>query len=321
MKLYFPNSAFLGNIDGTFLQNFDSSNPDELEVTFNQKWTWSHPVVLSMTAALAYSIKDKSKIKSQQPDAKSRNYLERMELIKALNLQPIPVKSHEPAGRFIPLTQIKTPKELTKFIEDVVPLLHTSQYVADSIKYVISELVTNVFEHANSPVGAVVCAQYFNKSDKVSIGVADTGIGVKESITFSHTAKTDLEAIRLALKPGITGATQRAGGNELNAGAGLFFIKSIAKSNRNFFVLYSGDALYKLLKNPPNKAITLYADPFEDRHSARESLPYWKGTAAGIDISTQSSQSFDSLLELIRKVYRLEKKSKIKERYKKARFI
>ena len=79
--------------------------------------------------------------------------------------------------------------------------------------------------------------------------------------------------------PGVTGTTRREGGTEQNAGAGLFFIKSIASINRNFFMIYSGDALYKLLMRKPVKhGIALHADPFEDRHSVKTALPYWRGT-------------------------------------------
>ncbi|MHB2025452.1 MAG: hypothetical protein ACYCPQ_02255 [Elusimicrobiota bacterium] len=88
--------------------------------------------------------------------------------------------------------------------------------------------------------GALLCAQYYPKSNAIRIGIADTGVGIKSTITRSHRAETDLEAIRLALTPGITGATPREGGTEQNAGAGLFFIKSIASVNRDFFAVYSG---------------------------------------------------------------------------------
>ncbi|MBI4176359.1 MAG: sensor histidine kinase, partial [Candidatus Aenigmarchaeota archaeon] len=258
MRVELPNSAFLGNLDGTFLKKLDTSNEQELQVTFNPNWTAVHPLVLAMTAALAYRIKDKGgQIKAQQPVAKSKNYLEAMKLTDVLGLEPVPVIKHESSGKFIPITKVSSSAELTKFIEEMVPLLHTSPEVADSVKYVVSELVRNVFEHANTSYGAVVCAQYFKKSKKIAVGVADTGQGIKNSINFSYPAKTDMEAIKLALTPGITGSTQKVGGTETNAGAGLFFIRSIAKINKQFFVLYSGNGFYKLLKEATGKKIRL----------------------------------------------------------------
>ena len=58
MKIHIPNSAFLGNID-PFLRNFDTSNPEELEITANKQWISIHPMVISMIAALGLSLEPK----------------------------------------------------------------------------------------------------------------------------------------------------------------------------------------------------------------------------------------------------------------------
>ena len=319
MKIYLPNSAFLGNID-PFLRHFDSSRPNQLEITANKKWISIHPVVLSMVAALGLTVKP-ANIHCEKLEAASKHYLERMGLFRLLNIKSeIEITEHEPAGRFIPLTKITNSKELTKFITDMIPLLHLKPEQASPIKYIISELVRNVLEHAHARHGAIVSAQYYKKSNTIRIGIADTGVGIKETINQSHSAPTDLEAIRLALTPGITGTTRRLGGTEQNAGAGLFFIKSIAKVNRDFFLIYSGSAVYKLLKSKPGK-IKLYADPFKDRHSVGEDFPFWKGTAVGIDISLDETKEFSLLLDLIRDIYIKTIKERRKEKYKRPRFI
>jgi hypothetical protein len=180
--------------------------------------------------------------------------------------------------------------------------------------------VRNVIEHASSPTGAIVSAQYYQKSNRIGIGIVDTGVGVRRTINQSHTAETHKDAIRLALTPGITGTTTREGGTEFNAGAGLFFIKTIAKINRDFFMFYSGNAMFKLLKSESLR-IHLYADPFRDRHSFAENLPVWKGTAVGIDISLDETQEFSILLDAIREIYVKAVKERKKSRYKKPRFI
>jgi len=320
MKLHIPNSAFLGNID-PFIRSFEPAEPNKLEITFNEKWSSVHPLVLSMTAALGLAIKEKNgQINCHGTTAKSINYPCRMKLFEYLGVNPnIELEEHEPSGRFIPLTKITNGSEQTKFIEDLVPLLHTSASQADSIKYTISELVRNVLEHAESPMGAMVCAQYFKKSNRISIGVADTGIGIKESLSASHDVPSHGEAIKMALIPGITGKTSVPGGTGENAGAGLFFIKSIAKINRNFFVIYSGNSMYKLLKMQGDSRTTLFPDPNRDRHSLRQDLPDWQGTAVGVDISVSDNQDFAQLLGKIREVYSLGIKER--KKLKKARFI
>lgn len=316
MRIHIPNSAFLGNID-PFLRSFDNSAPNKLEISANKKWISIHPVVLCMIAALGLSL-DPSSIECETLEAKSKHYLERMGLFKLLGIDSdISVVEHEPTGRFIPLTQIKKSEELTSFINDMVPLLHLTPDQAEPIKYVISELVRNVLEHSDSKYGAIVAAQYYKKSNTIRIGIVDTGVGIKKTIGKFHLAPTDIEAIKLALTPGITGTTRREGGTEFNAGAGLFFIKSIAKTTREFFMIYSGRAMYKLLKEPVKKSIKLHADPFKDRSSTRENYPYWQGTIVGIDISLETTSEFTKLLDLIRDTFVKAIKERKKTRFKK----
>lgn len=319
MRIHIPNSAFLGNLD-PFLRKFDSSSPDTLEITANKKWISIHPAVLSMIAAIGLRVK-KTNIKCEKLEAKSKHYLERMGLFNFLGIKSgIKVTEHESAGRFIPLTKISNSSELSKFITDMTPLLHLNPEQAEPIKYIISELVRNVLEHSKSEYGAVLSAQYFKKSNTIRIGIADTGIGIKRSINQSYDTKTDLEAISLALTPGITGTTKKEGGTEYNAGAGLFFIKSIAKVNRDFFVIYSGNTMYKLLKSQPDQ-IRLYSDPLRDKHSLDEKLPKWQGTIVGIDICLDETKEFSSLLDLIHNIYLTTVKERKKIKYRRPKFI
>ena len=293
-----------------------------MEISSNKKWISIHPMVLSMVAALGLTV-DSPNIKCESFEAKSRHYLKRMGLFQLLQIESnITITEHESAGRFIPLTTITDSDELTRFITDMIPLLHLEPKHADPIKYIVSELVRNVLEHARSKHGAVLSAQYYKKSNTIRIGIADTGVGIKETINMSHYAPTHLEALRLALMPGITGTTRREGGTEFNAGAGLFFIKSIAKVNRDFFLIYSGNSMYKLLKlNADARRIRLHADPFSDRHSKEENFPFWNGTVVGIDISLDATKEFSLLLDLIRKTYVKTIKERKKARYRRPKFI
>jgi anti-sigma regulatory factor (Ser/Thr protein kinase) len=316
VRIYIPNSAFLGNID-PFFRGFDPSSRDVLQITANEKWISVHPIVLSMIAALGLTVKP-GNIQCEKLEAASKHYLVRMGLFKILNVfSEISIVEHEAAGRFIPITQIRTSDELTKFITEMIPLLHLEAEQARTLGYIVSELVRNVLEHAEAEQGAILCAQYYKKSNAIRIGIADTGVGIKTTINRSWPAKTDLEAIQLALTPGITGTTRREGGTEQNAGAGLFFIKSIASVNRDFFVIYSGNGFYKLLKKPPAKRLSLNADPFRDRHSIAEDLPTWRGTLVGVDITLDQTEEFSILLEVIRKTYSMAVKERKKARYKK----
>lgn len=321
MKVHIPNSAFLGNLD-PFLRGIDPSSPEFLEITANPKWISVHPIVLSMLAALGLTV-EPERIRCQRLEAKSRHYLARMGLFKMLRIAAeVNIVEHEPAGRFIPLTQIRSSAELTRFITEMTPMLHleSAPEQARTLGYIVSELARNVLEHAEAPNGALLCAQYYKKTNSIRIGIADTGVGIRATILRSHRAETDLEAIRLALMPGITGTTRREGGTEQNAGAGLFFIKSIATVNRDFFVVYSGGGFYKLLHSPAKRQ-TLHADPFEDRHSKEEGFPPWPGTAVGVDITLDQTREFSLLLDAIRKTYSEAVRERRRARFKRPRFL
>lgn len=315
MKVYIPNSAFLANLD-PFLQGLDTSNPDLLEVTSHPEWISIHPLVLSMIAALGLNLQPENI--HINIEAKSRNYLIRMGLFKILGLTSEAVKERAPEGRFIPLQKVSTSDELDHFITEMIPILHKDPEQSSTIGYIVSELVRNVLEHAGATHGAIVCAQRYPKSNSIRIGIVDTGVGIKATIGRFHSAPTDLAAIRLALWPGITGTTSKPGGTAQNAGAGLFFIRAIAHVNRDFFVIYSGNAFYKLLTHKTKK-IRIFADPFDSRHKVSEALPYWQGTAVGIDISLDKTQEYDALLEAIKTAYYSLRKTKGPQ--KKPRFI
>jgi anti-sigma regulatory factor (Ser/Thr protein kinase) len=321
MRVHIPNSAFLGNLDA-FLALFDPSIPDRLDVTTNDRWMSIHPVVLAMIGALGLTVSSKN-ITFDDITTKSGHYLETMGLFDLLKIpSPMQVTRHEAAGKLIPLTEIVDSPGLQRLITDMVPLLHLPPEKADSLRYILSELVRNVFEHSMSKYGAVVAAQYFKKTNTVRIGVADTGVGIWQTIHESHGARTDLDAIKLALTPGITGKTAREGGTESNAGAGLFFVRSIAKINRDFFVIYSGKGFYKLLKPDKGaKRLILYADPNREKHSERDDLPSWGGTVVGIDLSLDETSELNELLNLIGSTYSSAIQERRRQRFKQPRFV
>lgn len=321
MKVHLSYYQYLRNFE-SFFKGFVINNPTELTITTHEKWVNIHPAILAMIAALGKTV-DPSKISIENITASSGHYLGRMKLFESLGKEsPFKIEEHESAGRFIPLTQIRTQEEQTKFITEMIPLLHLSPQHADAIKYTVGELVRNVLEHSKSVDGAFVAAQYYPSANTVRLGICDTGVGIWQTIHQSWPARTDLDAIKLALTPGITGTTRREGGTDLNHGAGLFFIKSMAMVARDYFVIYSGTGLYKLTKR--DKRIkgfpTLHANPSQDKHSETNNAPNFPGTVVAVDISLDQTKEFTTLLAAIGGVYTQAVKERKKLRYKKPRF-
>ncbi|MBC7865722.1 MAG: hypothetical protein IAF38_22300 [Bacteroidia bacterium] len=227
---------------------------------------------------------------------------------------------HDETGRFIPLTKIRNGKELTTFIKTIDPILHTSRDNSRAIKHVFSEILRNVLEHSNSEYGGNVCATYNKRRGKISIGISDIGDGLKKTLAKHHKVNSDKEALKLALTPGISGVTNRIGGNYENAGAGLFFTKCIAQSTHNHFLIYSGSAYYKLRYKKQKSIVNFNADPLEDHCAIKENLPFFPGTVVGIDINIKDESAFNNLIERIGNAYRLGVKKEKKSFYKRINF-
>jgi anti-sigma regulatory factor (Ser/Thr protein kinase) len=321
MKIHLPNSAYIGNIDG-FMRTFDASQPDRLEITTHDKWINIHPAVLTLVATLGLKVGPEN-VFFDEIVASSGHYLERMGLFRLLGKpSPFEITEHEAAGRFVPLTVIKTQADQSAFITNMIPLLHLLPEQVDAIKYVVGELLRNVLEHAQSSVGAVVAAQYYQASNTVRLGICDGGVGVRTALGGVWPTPSDIDALKLALTPGITGTTRREGGTETNAGAGLFFIKSMASVSRDYFLIYSGSGMYKLhLRRPTKKLPRLHADPVRDRHAETNNAPYFQGTWVAVDISLEQTEQFQALLRAIRTTYSEAVKERRKARYKRPQFL
>lgn len=321
MKIFLPNSAFPQNFAG-FVKHFDPADESVLEVSMNPSYVNVHPAALSMTAAAGVHVLSQGgHVEGTFEENNATQYLQRMGLFDLFQFDVDPeYEEHEEAGRFVPLRIIKSSKEQSDFLNDLVPMLHADdQKKVDPVLYVVSELLRNVLEHSGSKIGAVVCAQYYRKSRSVGVGVADAGVGMLKSMQRSHAVTTDLDAIMLAMRPGVTGATAKYGGDDTNAGAGLFFTKSIARASRHYMVAYSGSSMYKLTPGSEYEDPELFADPDEDPHTTEIGLPEWCGTVMGLNISIEGTEAFGDLIGRIRDAYHLSVKLEKKEA-RKARF-
>jgi anti-sigma regulatory factor (Ser/Thr protein kinase) len=323
-NLYIPNSISLRNFESIFTNNnFDFTDKD-VHITFHHKYVAMHPIGIVFYAALHdYFIENGIKYDGRiNKSITSIPYLQRMGLFRGLGFSDLrQIKCHDETGRFIPLTRIKSNEDLDKFIKTIDPILHTTRENSRAIKHVFSELLRNVIEHAESKYGGFVCATYNKKRKKISIGISDSGIGLFNSLRVFHKVNSSLEAIRLALTPGISGKTARIGGTRENAGAGLFFTKCIAQSSKNYMLIYSGDAYYKLRTPKEQKKSIFNADPFLDIKTIKESLPRFNGTLVGIDITIDNNETFNGLIDSIGKAYQLSVKKSQHDYYKRIRFI
>jgi len=317
MLIDLPNRAYLSDLE-RFVDLVTDDGSEDVEFRLRDGLFSLHPLVLCMIAALTdnpYDEGHRISVTNVQQNSSVR-YLERMGLFNHMHLPTVaPVTPHEPAGRFIPLTRISDNAELNRFVADFVPLLHASPDEAESVKYVLYELVRNVLEHSGSNNGAYAAAQV-TKSGRLLVGVADSGIGVLSSMRRSHSAADDKEAITLAFRPGITGTTPTYGGNETNGGAGLFFMKAMATLARHHLVMVTGNTMMKLNTQPRSQRPEIHADLREDRVKWHVTPTHFPGTAVGVDITVKETIAFSQLLREIGDVYHLNVRRNKKARAK-----
>lgn len=121
----------------------------------------------------------------------------------------------------------------------------------DAVKYVLVELLRNVVQHSEDPLGGVVAAQVIDRpgvSRRVQVAVGDAGVGILEALTKKrmHPSLADVQtALEKALHPHFSGTfPEGATGTAENAGLGLYVLSELAKITGGSFLLASrGDAL------------------------------------------------------------------------------
>jgi len=132
---------------------------------------------------------------------------------------------------------------LVELIADNFPLSEDAKY---EMRTHINELMTNGFDHSKTKLGCYVCAQWYPAKKNLRISFADGGIGIFQSLRdsgkFSY-IRTDAEAIRLAIKPGITTRKKQLGG------FGLDYIKKYVRNNNGTLTIISGHAKVNFYRN------------------------------------------------------------------------
>ena len=106
------------------------------------------------------------------------------------------------------------------------------------------------------------------------------------------------------MQPGITGAqnTGMYGTATDNAGVGLFFTRAIAKATGGYFVLLSGDGVFRSKRLRKTDRPYIFHDAFDDPRHDFWTLDWsWPGTVAAVEIFTQNIPNFPKFFHSIRK--------------------
>lgn len=169
------------------------------------------------------------------------------------------------------------------------------------LSYSIREILRNIVEHSNSKQFGF-CAQYLPSQDVVSFSVLDRGMGIRNSLLNNPklTLKSDLEAIRESLKPGVSGKVYAGQKNKpkgiwANSGFGLYMTSNICKMGGSFFIASGDKGLYFTDKDEKILAVKIegtainLAINLNQKNKLSEILKKLRDSAGSTDIKASQS--------------------------------
>lgn len=137
----------------------------------------------------------------------------------------------------VPVQQFNTHQDQVRlvysFMDIILKRTTLSRDLLQGLEWSLNEVMDNVPNHAQSPVGGF--ASLTTLADSVTFAVADSGIGVLASLSEGYpNLSNDTEALGEAIKGGITRNKEAGQGN------GLAGTLSIATSSGGSFSIWSG---------------------------------------------------------------------------------
>jgi len=148
--------------------------------------------------------------------------------------------------------------------------------IENAVKPPLIELLNNVFDHSESPIGCYICAQAYPHENRLIFSVVDLGVGFLKTLSVSYPRlKTNIEAIILAVQEGTSGKPRGK-----NAGAGLSVISGWLKHYSGELEIISMDGVWSQKQDGSCSHRTL---PFLFPGSCINLIFYNKGILAAPD--------------------------------------
>lgn len=124
------------------------------------------------------------------------------------------------------------------------------------LHYVTAEILYNTLEHGQCwvkdrkgndfRIPSIVQLSWYQKTNEISVIVADMGIGIRKHLSRAYPEiESDVDALRLAIRPNVSGTFGRTNPytQQNNAGVGLFFSSQIMQKLRGDMYVISGNGL------------------------------------------------------------------------------
>ncbi|MHC8516967.1 ATP-binding protein [Sporosarcina sp. ITBMC105] len=157
------------------------------------------------------------------------------------------------------------------FIPWLAMCLGVKKSTLGNIEMCMGEIFNNIIDHSSENIGCIY-AQHFPNKNKVTISIADFGIGIPENIRKINSSVNDGEALELAVEQGVSSKT-----TPRNMGAGLHtLVSNVVKGLNGTVNIHSG---YGILQ-------TYFGDD-KIEMSSKVSSGFYPGTFLDINIDTK----------------------------------
>lgn len=259
------------DLEGSLLatQKLEELPPFQSCVIDFSKLGWSEPFGMLYFARQLRTFADRRKpAKFRAINHERHGYLGHMGFFKTFGL-PFGNTPGQAAGndRYIPLTSLLIRDlhiEAGQGAIDVREVIETRAVqmatilargeagrVHQTLSFSLREVLRNVIEHANAD-HIWYCAQYWPEKAEVELALLDQGQGIRSSLSRNPhlRIRSDEDALRLAIVPGVSGVAY-AGGRQrrtdewANSGYGLFMTSELCARGGSFMICSGATALLR----------------------------------------------------------------------------
>lgn len=169
-------------------------------------------------------------------------YANTMRLWEALGMLPPEIIARNP-GRYHPIEVLRDVRTVEATADALVKLLQpvcSNDETLDALNTMLRELIDNCYSHSDVPDGiyGMVCAQVWNGGGKAQIAIADTGIGIRNSLSLNDELSNRIASencCELATEYGVTGKPGKG-----HSGYGLAVAKKLIELNNGHLTVRSG---------------------------------------------------------------------------------
>lgn len=137
--------------------------------------------------------------------------------------------------------------ELEKYSSELASIILNNNRTSPNhpVAYCFTELIRNVFEHAQTDK-CLLCAQKY--SDKlIKLAIIDRGCGILSSLSTKYSLSDNHEALVKAIQPGVSKSnTENSDADDYwaNSGFGLYVLSSLSMKTGHFLLCSGSSSIY-----------------------------------------------------------------------------